>query len=85
MFSYNQMDVYVQGVSSLAVMATMTHRRKIIITDRPQHPNYISYVLDVNHIYHFGDLGYVEHMMPLRQRAAPTSLPKAVAAQRGDE
>ena len=68
MFTYSQMDLYVQGVSSFAVVATLASRGKLIITSQPEHPKYNSNFRDVNHIYHFADRSYVEAVKNLRQK-----------------
>ena len=88
MFTYSQMDLYVQGVSSFAVVATLAHRGKIIITSQPEHPKYSSDFRDVNCIYHFADLSYVEAVKNLRQKHgehddAP-SAPAVLGQQNGD-
>jgi len=67
MFAYGQMDVYIQGVSTFVVMATLAARRgKVIITNAPWHPKYNSTFRDVHHLYHNNDLAFVDHIRTLQ-------------------
>ena len=62
MYLYSLMHVYVQGVSSWSVMPTYVHSGRVVIMDRPEHPKFQSVYRDVNHIYHFQDLAYLNHI-----------------------
>ena len=70
MFLYSLMDVYVQGVSSWAVMPTMVHAGRVLITNSPSHPKLQTTFREVNSVYHFSDLTYMQHIARLRPLSA---------------
>ena len=70
MFLYSLMDVYIQGVSSWAVMPTMVHTGRVLITNNPSHPKLQTTFREVNAVYHFADPTYMEHIARLRPLSA---------------
>ena len=70
MFLYSLMDVYVQGVSSWAVMPTFVHAGRVLITGSPNHPKLHTMFREVNSVYHFSDPKYMQHIARLRPLSA---------------
>ena len=78
MYLYSLMDVYIQGVSSWSVMPTYVHSGRVLITDKPTHPKLQTNYRDVNYIYHYEDLTYVDHIARLRPMSAERAAKSAI-------
>ena len=65
MFLSSLMDVYSQGVSSWAVMPALVHAGRVLITNSPNHPKLKTTFREVNSVYHFSDLTYMQHIARL--------------------
>ena len=70
MYLYSLMDVYILGSSSWSVMPSYVHSGRVIITDNPEHPKLKPVFRQVNQIYHFQNLTYLEHIARLRPQSA---------------
>ena len=70
MYLYSLMDIYLQGVSSWAVMPTMVHAGRVLITNNPNHPKLQTTFREVNSVYHYSDLTYMQHIARLRPLSA---------------
>jgi hypothetical protein len=65
MFLYSHMDMYIQGISSFSVIASLINPHKIVITNQPASAKYRFDYFQVNNVFAISNLSYVHRVLDM--------------------